>query len=288
LFLILLPSRAQTDTISINLLEAYRDSITISADSIINAETEQQRISASYLLISLLRKTIKTPGSFAFDLSGIPGIIQVRQEDNHFRILTWQVGLDDLTFRYYGVIQFPDDTGRFVPLVDYSHMYARPEYIVATPNKWIGMAYYNIKTVRSGKNIWYTLFGYQGNNAFSTKKYVDIMWWDKDTLKFGAPLFNIAGMPTSPNRFVLEYSKMASATLNFSEEDNMIIYDHLTQMGGEDIPANYVPDGTYEGFVWEKGRWRQVDQVEYQKLEDGEAPMPNVKPKSGKILYQSK
>lgn len=290
LILLFLPTKAQilVPEEQLPLLDSYRDSIAITADSTINALTEQERLSASYRMIGLMRKTIKSPGSFYYELSGIPGIIQVRQEDNEFRILTWQVELDDRTYRYFGLIQFPEDTGRFVPLIDYGHMYPLKDMAVATPGRWLGMAYYNIKTVKSGKNTWYTLFGYNANDPFSTQKFVDIMWWDKDTLRFGAPLFSMIGQAYSPNRFMFEYSKSASASLNFSEEDNMIIYDHLTLIGAEDIPANYVPDGTYEGFVWDKGRWRQVDFIEYQKLEDGQAPMPHGTKRGGKILYQSK
>ncbi|HYC28985.1 MAG TPA: hypothetical protein VEB42_09215, partial [Chitinophagaceae bacterium] len=176
-------------------LEALRDTIVVAADSTINAQTGDARLAASYRLIGLLKKTIKSPGSYSYSLAEIPGIIEVRQEEDEFRILSWQVQLDEDNYRYFGVIQFHADTGKFIPLIDYSDMYKRPEMVVVTPDRWLGMAYYGIKTVKSGKKTYYTLFGYDAYNSKHTRKYVDVMWWDKDTLRFGAPIFQLPNMP---------------------------------------------------------------------------------------------
>jgi len=256
----------------------YIDSIAAESDQTINGITESERMSASYRLIGQLKHFIRVPGSYATELYEIPGILQIRQEDNEFRIITWQVEKDDLAYRHFGVIQFNSDTGRFIPLIDYSDLYKRPDIAIVTPDKWFGMAYYGIKTVKSGKKTYYTLFGYDAYNEFSTRKYIDIMWWDKDTLKFGAPLFTLPDMAVSPNRFILEYNKNAATSLNYNPDENLIMYDHLTLLGGaEDKANNYVPDGTYEGFAWKKGKWVHEDMIDYQKLEDGQAPMPDPK-----------
>ena len=76
------------------------------------------------------------------------------------------------------------------------------------------------------------------------------------------------------NRFILEFSKEASAGLNYSEAERKVIYDHVAPNGDalEGFYANYVPDGTYEGFEWKKGKWRHVENITYEKRKDGDVP----------------
>ena len=54
----------------------------------------------------------------------------------------------------------------------------------------------------------------------------------------------------------------------------MIIYDHLISENNQpDKKYTYIPDGDYEGFKWENGKWLHVDKVFTFKLQDGQAPV---------------
>ena len=76
-------------------------------------------------------------------------------------------------------------------------------------------------------------------------------------------------------RFFIEYKKEASALLNYDTDLNMILVDHLYSESDEpDKPYTFVPLGDYEGFEWKNGKWLHVDKVFDQKLEDGQAPVP--------------
>jgi hypothetical protein len=68
----------------------------------------------------------------------------------------------------------------------------------------------------------------------------------------------------------------------------MIVYDHLISETNEpDKVYTYVPDGDYQGFKWDNGKWVQVDKVFDFKLKDGEAPLPEpLKDESGKSNEQ--
>ena len=87
------------------------------------------------------------------------------------------------------------------------------------------------------------------------------------------------------NRVIIEFANEASATLNFDVAENKIVYDHVAANGDalEGVYANYIPDGTYEGFVWKKGKWLHLNDITYQKRKDGEAP--NVQKKESLQLY---
>ena len=45
----------------------------------------------------------------------------------------------------------------------------------------------------------------------------------------------------------------------------------------------FIPDGDYEGFKWQDGKWVHIDKVFTYKLRDGEAPvgMPLTEDKLG-------
>ncbi|MBK6273466.1 MAG: hypothetical protein IPF58_01680 [Saprospirales bacterium] len=92
-------------------------------------------------------------------------------EDHSFKIFTWYTRSDEDLYKYYGTIQLKSDTLKMFPLIDYSDFTDNQEQVVVDNNNWIGCMYYGIKTVKSGKNTFYTLFGWDGNNATSNKKY---------------------------------------------------------------------------------------------------------------------
>ncbi len=83
--------------------------------------------------------------------------------------------------------------------------------------------------------------------------------------------------------------------MNFDEELNMIVVDHLiSEENDPESPWTFVPDGDYEGFSWVNGKWQHVDKVYDFKLQDGDFPMPDaLKDNEGnsneqKLLEQNK
>jgi hypothetical protein len=62
---------------------------------------------------------------------------------------------------------------------------------------------------------------------------------------------------------LLEYSATVSVTLNYNEDLDRVVFDHLiygSPIRGE-MPTN-VPDGSYSGMVLTKdGIWKYVDKI---------------------------
>jgi hypothetical protein len=53
----------------------------------------------------------------------------------------------------------------------------------------------------------------------------------------------------------------------------MIVFDHLISESDEpDRKETYVPDGDYEGFVWENGQWLHVPKIFNTVLQEGQFP----------------
>lgn len=258
------------------VFEAYEDSINIFSDSLFNSPIEKTRKLASYSIIKLLKTALLKDNSYYYDFPNVKAISIVKTDDDAFRIFTWQLILDNNTYKYFGALQLRSKTLSLIPLIDNSAMLDNdklPTMITGNDN-WIGALYYDIKKVKEGKDVYYTVFGYDGNNALSTKKIIDVITFEEgDKIKFGAPIFHLPDGKTAA-RYIMEYKKGVSTSARFSAEYNKIVIDHLIpeQEGSEGLYYTYVPDGSYDGFEWKKGKWQYIDKLFDFKLEDGEFP----------------
>ena len=239
------------------------------------------RMRSDSQFVKTLVRSFQVKNSFYYPFDSIKGIGKIYAPDSTFRIITWQLSFDDYYCRQRGAIQFktPDGSLKLVPLRDYSEFTQNPFDSVRTKDNWIGAVYYNIiQTKHNGKN-YYTLFGFDANSVQSNKKWIEVLTFNEHNLPvFGGKYFSFEKDSVKrPNqyRFGIEYKKEASTTVNFDTELNMILVDHLVSESDEpELPYTFVPDGDYEGFKWDNGRWLHVNKVFTEKLEDGQAPVP--------------
>ena len=283
LFLFFLTSlNAQKLTASdLRILKQKEDSLKFLAKSLIIDSLTAGRMRNDSLFVRTLVRGLQVKNSFYYPFDSVQGISKLYSPDSTFRIFSWSLSYDDFYSRQRAAIQFKTADGslKLVPLTDYSEFTAAPTDSIRTKDNWIGAVYYNIiKTQHNGKN-YYTLFGFDDNSVRSSKKWIDVLSFDNRNMPvFGGNFsFEKDTAKRSPqNRFYIEYKKEASALLNYDPELNMILVDHLISESEEnDKPYTFVPDGDYEGFEWKNGKWVHVNKVFDQKLQDGEAPMPD-------------
>lgn len=269
-------------------IKLYEDTLRMYGDTLINSQEKDNRTIASYRIIKTLTKALKIKNSYYYQWDSLLPWKIVQPEDAAFKIFTWYVRSDEDMYKFFGTIQVKSDTLKMFPLIDYSEFTDHQEDINVDNNNWIGCLYYGLKTVKSGKKTYYTLFGWDGNNAGSNKKVMEIFSFNKQGKpRFGAPIIQMENGKIL-NRFILEFSKEASASLNWNPDEKKIVYDHIAPNGDalEGFFANYVPDGTYEGFEWKKGKWRHVENIAYEKRVDGD--VPNVGKQNTFELYTPK
>ncbi|QNA42740.1 hypothetical protein [Lacibacter sediminis] len=220
--------------------------------------------------------------SYQFPFDSLKTISKVYSPDSSFRIFTWQVVRDDDYCRQKGFIQLRSPKGKekFIPLRDADQFIANDVDTVANNMWWVGAVYYRILEKEHNGRKYYTLFGYDENDARTTKKWLDVMWFDDNgTPMFGIPSAFSYAKDSVPkpalNRFLLEYKKDGRARVQYDEELDMIIFDHLISETNEPGKRyTLIPDGDYEGFKWTNGQWLHIDKVFDFKLKDGEAPIP--------------
>ncbi len=278
-------SHAQITADELRQIKGMEDTLRIYGDSLINSPLEENRTIASYRIIKTLSRALKVKNSFYYQWDTLLPWKIITPEDDSFKMFLWYTRSDIDAYKYYGTIQMRSDTLRMFPLIDYSDYTDKPENITVDNENWYGALYYGVKTVKVGKVKYYTLFGWDGNNLTSNKKIIDILWFQKGSPRFGAPIIQ-PEKGKLVNRFILEFANDASATLNYNGIEKKIIYDHITPNGDalEGFYANYIPDGTYEGFEWKRNKWRHVDNIAYEKRKDGD--VPNVGNKKSFDLYK--
>lgn len=264
------------------LLEQKEDSLKEFAREIIWAEDAESRFRADSFFTRILVRALVIPHSFHFPFDSIIQISRLYAPDSAFRIFTWQVMKDQNLARRHGAIQMRSPDGKLVlfPLLENSASIQDPLHEPASTNKWIGSIYYKIIMKEfEGKKL-YTLFGYDENDMASTMKRLEVLQFNSDGKPVfgGAPYFSFAqDSVKKPDqvRFWIEYKKEGNARLQYDEELGMILYDHLIPESGDtDKKYTYIPDGDYEGFTWENGKWVHIDKVFNFALQDGQAPVP--------------
>jgi hypothetical protein len=196
--------------------------------------------------------------------------------------MTWSITYNEDLCQQRGVIQFPGKNGspQFTPLYDYSTRTPYPEDSARDHKHWVGAIYYNIVQTKYNNRNYYTLFGYDPNTPRTNKKWIEVLTFDDNNMPvFGGRYFSFAkDSAKRPDqfRYFIEYKKQASATVDYDPDLKMILIDHLISETDEpDLPQTFVPDGDYEGFKWTNGKWLHIDKVFDQKLEDGQAPIPD-------------
>jgi len=263
-------------------LKEKEDSLqNLAADIILDSLTANRMRSDSLFTRTLVR-ALQIKNSFFYPFDSVHGVSKLYAPDSTFRLFTWNISFDDYYSRQRGAIQMRTNDGslKLFPLRDFSEFTDDAMDSVRTRINWIGAVYYDIaETNYNGKN-YYTLIGFDNNGVMSNKKWLEVLTFDeKSEPVFGGSYFSFEKDSVKRNpqyRFSLEYKKEARAILKYDEDSKMIIVDHL--ISETDEPENkwsYVPDGDYEAFKWQNGKWLHIDKLYNYKLNDGDAPIPD-------------
>lgn len=264
-------------------LHKEEDSMVRYANDMIMANFMEDRLLADSIFTRRFVAALRTPYSFSFPFDSIVTVSKVYAPDSSFRIFTWQFERDESYFRQRGAIQMKTTDGslKLFPLIDVSPFTSAPTDSVRSNLRWIGAIYYNIVEKEFGGKKYYTLFGYDDNDISTTRKWLDVLTFDKDGKpQFGGPLFSYPEdsiKPAQPAyRFCLEYKKDAHPRLNYDPELDMIVFDHLiSETNHQSQKYTLIPDGDYEGFSWKNGKWTYIAKVfADQNLQNGQPPVP--------------
>ncbi len=265
-----------------NQLKKMEDSMKIYGRKMIMEKTASQRFIADSVFIRMLVRSLKTPYSFNYPFDSLQTVSNIYAPDSTFRIFSWQFTRDDDYYRQRGAIQMKTADGslKLFPLLDMSDFTKAPQDSIRTGQNWIGAIYYGIVMKTFNNKKYYTLLGFDDNNMRSTKKWIEVLTFNENGKPvFGGPYFTVLkdslNASTTPARYCMEYKKQGNARMNYDKDMDMIVYDHLVSESNEPSKAyTLIPDGDYQGFKWDNGKWIQIDKIFNYKLNDGQAPVP--------------
>ncbi len=268
------PSISATDFEKIHTLE---DTLGVLGYAIVNDSVPETRFASCRKYIPTLVEALKCKNSFDYKFERLNTISIQYAPDSTFRIFTWQLYVDVDEYKYYGAIQMNTPDLQLFPLVDRSAEIEIPEFEVVDNKNWYGSLYYNIRQFDTQEGRKYLLFGFDGFSFFNKRKVLDVLQFKEGQPSFGAPVFvrseESTDHPMEKLRVVHEYYAGASVKLNYDEVHEVVMFDHLEEMG-TDKGYQRIPDGTYEGYRLdpEQGVWVHVEKLFHYKLIDGEAP----------------
>jgi len=251
----------------VHQLEIYQDSLKDLGDKFINSEIDVERKNANYQFIKTLVIALKVPNSFLFGFDSLKTITILNSPDNRFRIISWHIINDDGSYRFYGAIQM--NTGgplQLYPLNDYSPLLTNPQDSIVDNRKWYGAQYYKIIRVDADRP-YYTMLGWKGFTAKSTKKVIEILSFKNDKPVFGLPVFDNS---RNHKRIIFEYTRQASMLLRYVSEEHLIVFDHLSPPDDKQKKdlESYGPDLSYDGYRLKNGRWEFVENLDMRNVPD--------------------
>ncbi len=259
-------------------LKFEEDTLQIYFDSLAKQKEDSDRYSLNNKIISTFKRVLSDNKSFDYVFK-IRHIGILKSPDKIFRIYNWNIALNDGTYKYYGFIQyFNKKTQKFIvyQLYDKSDVIKNPQTAQLTNLNWFGALYYQILLDKSKKRPNYILLGWDGNNDFSNKKLIDVLYFSKNGKPhFGKNIFIINKKKKS--RVIFEYSYLSTMTLRYDEYLKMIVFDHLvpSKPSLKGMYQYYGTDFSYDGLYYKKGRWIMQQNIDVRN--------PKSKNKSSKV-----
>lgn len=273
---------------AIEQLQRVEDTLAVLAYAVVNDSIEQERFGACRALITGLVRALKVENSFNYRFDKLKSISILAPQDSSFRIFTWQLFVNDSTYRYYGAIQMNQSALQLHALRDRSfEMESKPVGEALSADKWYGALYYQLRAFESKKGVKYLLCGFDAYSFFEKRKVIDILSFDEaGKPTFGAPVFvRDGGKISDEHRLLFEYSAEASVRVNWDEQYKMILFDHLIPLRSPfGRGTTLAPDGSYDGLRYEKGYWVYIAKVFNDFQEEAPRPEPVLESGKGKDI----
>lgn len=258
-------------------------------------KNEQVRTDSNKVFFKLMKDVLQYPESFNYSFDSIKNDVSILvNKDKTFRIITWNFPKNDGTHLYFGFIQHwykpnkkEKEEYQLHTLVDVSNtIKASPETYVGKADKWFGMLYYQI--IESAD--YWLLLGWDGNEKLVQRKFIDVLYFKNGEPIFGKDVFKIP--KKNPKRIMFQYSADIVMTLRYEPKKNAIVFSHLSPESDDPYLKEqyqfYGPDGSFDAFVKDGGKWKLVEDVDVRNPEDNYSKSKKPDVKKQKPLYQPK
>lgn len=241
------------------------------------ASTDSSRLKANDLFLNYFDDVLSKHHNAGYSPDSLKMVSTLIPADSTFRIHSWTVPLNNGTYRYYGIAEvFGKDNYKISNLVPKTGN-SLNDMKVYRENEWYGALYTGLIVTKWNKHKSYTLLGWDGRDARSNRKIIDIITIAEDgTITFGQPVFKTPD--GIKQRYILDYAQNATVTLKYDFQtimmpkgkrikkvkDWMLVMDELAPLDPrmQGMKEYYVPTGTsYNAFAWMNGYWTFVENI---------------------------
>lgn len=248
-----------------DILKQERQLIKLFQD-IKNQETFDEKLLANDKFIIEFKQTLSNKESFKFhfdSLKSIKGIKDIKSSDDKIRIFTWAIKNNyEGVYQYFGlIIKKESSKNSIFELKDNLDAANARISTVIDISKWYGALYIDIITKSIGSKKYYTLFGWDGNSNASNIRILDVLSFTGKSAKLGAPIFK--NQKEKLNRVYFEYAESAAMNMTYELKYKRIMFDHLIPETPDlkGIYSFYIPDFSYDSYVWKKDGWHLMEDV---------------------------
>lgn len=204
---------------SFDLVE-YTDSLKKLGEKILDGKSDFERFEANEKFRALLTFMISHGNATTYDFSSVKNLSALGNAEKTFRIFTWIIPKLDDSYECQGILYTFNERKKsfdIIQLQDVKYEVTNPDKKVFRKTDWYGALYYEIIPVKSNGTQYYTLLGWDGNNAMSTKKVIEVVTFNPTGQPtFGASLFT--GYGKQPKRVIFEYSDNTQMVLRYERQ----------------------------------------------------------------------
>jgi hypothetical protein len=235
--------------------------------SIIGTTKGAEQTAADESLRRMLKSVLLKPEAFYHPFASVKSMSTIQSPDKLFRLFNWNIPLEDGASRYACIIVTHDAKTNMSKVFELkqAEKITQPESANLSDKNWLGALYFDIVPVKSGKQIYYVLFGWDANTDLSNRKIAETLQFQSGRPKFGLPVFKSEKKTTK--RLVFEYKEDAIFSLGYYPELKSIVFDHLGPLHPslEGQYSQYVPMQTFDAYVLNKGKWEFKADIDFKR-----------------------
>ncbi len=248
-------------------MTVWQDSLLNLGSRMFGEIAETERIESNFTFVKTLVSALKEPNSFYFAFEKLKMVSILSAPDKSFRIISWNLPLQDGSYLYYGTIQHKSGTIKLTPLLDKTFQIDSPDLTVVSNKDWYGAQYFDI--VPLAKNQ-YIVLGWKGHHPDYTKKVIDILnFAPNGDVSFGAHVFS-----DDPKlaRKIFSFTRQAAMYLKYNGAEARIEFDHIVA-ADPSMEGNfkyYGPDLSHDAYVIERGKLVFKENIQLQNPVSGD------------------
>lgn len=264
-------------------------------DQLRTSASDEEKKNINLKIIEWLDDILQDDRSFSYPFTITDKIGILNSDDHLLRIYNWNVVYAGNIPVYYGFVQHYNkkkDEYDYWQLEDASEELSTPEMKTLGPDQWYGALYYQIITCKLGRETYYTLLGWDGNNSLINRKVIEILTFGTiGKPRFGKAVFQFVDesrpehLLTKKKRILFEYSAKGSMMLKYDAKKEFIFFDHLEpiELKYKDLRQFYAPNMMQDILRLEKGIWVHTPNAELFR-EKSKSTKDQLPPRSDNLL----